>query len=87
MNQVKHTTTVILYIYFQTQTESDSEITQVFPGLAPLHSRKHLDFSMNTDQTAFRLEIVEMTAEEDCKTLALVRLHVFLVYLFVLLTV
>ncbi|XP_045166639.2 heat shock 70 kDa protein 14-like [Mercenaria mercenaria] len=59
-------------ICIKTQTESGSQITPVFPGLAPLHSRKHLDFSLNPDQTAFRLEICEITSEEELKTLAII---------------
>lgn len=59
-------------ICIKTQSESGPQITPVFPALSPLHSRKHLEFIMNPEQMAFRLEICEMTSENDPSTLAII---------------
>jgi len=59
-------------------TEGGPAIMPVFPALAPLHSRKHIDFSLPETQTSFLLEVCEGSTLEDAVTVAKVMITMFI---------
>ncbi|KAH3880549.1 hypothetical protein DPMN_004465 [Dreissena polymorpha] len=57
-------------IHIKSMTSEGPQLVPVFPGYAPLHSRKHMDFSLAANQTAFLFEIYEGSSLEDAVLLA-----------------
>ncbi|KAL4226022.1 Heat shock protein ssb1 [Mactra antiquata] len=57
-------------ICIKTKTGDGIELSPIFPALAPLHSRKHLEFILQDDQTSFKLDICECIDQDNIVSLA-----------------
>ncbi|XP_052779931.1 heat shock 70 kDa protein 14-like isoform X1 [Mya arenaria] len=69
-NEDRHIDCISKPICIKCLSETGPELVPVFSELAPLHSRKHLDFNLPEKQTSFCLEVCEGSKVDDVVLLA-----------------